>query len=148
MPMVMNVFYLLIMKSFIAALPNSICESAKIDGANDFVIVMKIIIPLSKAGLATIGLFYALDYWNDWYNAMLYIGDYHKYPLQYLLYNILSSSDAISRISSLSGVSMVELPSNSMKLAMAVIATGPILLVYPFVQKFFVKGITVGAVKG
>lgn len=148
LPMVMNIFYLLIMKSFIAALPNSICESAKIDGANDFVIVMKIVIPLSKAGLATIGLFYALDYWNDWYHAMLYIGDYQKYPLQYLLYNILSSSDAISRISSLSGVSMVELPSNSMKLAMAVIATGPILLVYPFVQKFFVKGITVGAVKG
>lgn len=148
LPMVMNIFYLLIMKSFMAALPASICESAKIDGANDFVIVFRLVIPLSKAGLATVGLFYMLDYWNDWYNAMLYIGDYQKYPLQYLLYNMLSSTDAISRISSLSGVSMVDLPSNSLKLAMAVIATGPIILVYPFVQKFFVKGITVGAVKG
>ncbi|MEG1426485.1 MAG: carbohydrate ABC transporter permease, partial [Oscillospiraceae bacterium] len=121
LPLIMNVFYLLIMKSFVGSIPDSICESAKIDGANDFVIVLKLIIPLSKAGLATIGLFFALDYWNDWYNAMLYMNDYHKYPLQYLLYNMLSSTDALSRISTLSGVNMVELPSRSLKLAMAVI---------------------------
>ncbi len=148
LPIIINIFYLLIMRSFMTAIPDSISESAKIDGAGDFTIFIKLILPLSKAGLATIGLFYALDYWNDWYNAMLYMTDYKKYPLQYMLYQMLSASDAMSRISSMSSVSMAMIPSRSLKLAMAVVATGPIILVYPFVQKYFVKGITVGAVKG
>ncbi len=148
LPIIINIFYLLIMRSFMSAIPDSISESAKIDGAGDFTIFIKLILPLSKAGLATIGLFYALDYWNDWYNAMLYITDYKKYPLQYMLYQMLSASDAMARISSMSSVSMSMIPSRSLKLAMAVVATGPIILVYPFVQKYFVKGITVGAVKG
>jgi putative aldouronate transport system permease protein len=148
LPIIINIFYLLIMRSFMSAIPESISESAKIDGANDFTIFIKLILPLSKAGLATIGLFYALDYWNDWYNAMLYISDYKKYPLQYMLYTMLSATEALSRISSMSSVSMAEIPSRSLKLAMAVVATGPIILVYPFIQKYFVKGITVGAVKG
>lgn len=148
LPIIFNVFYLLIMRSFISSVPESISESAKIDGAGDFVIFIRLILPLSKAGLATIGLFFALDYWNDWYNAMLYMTDYKKFPLQYMLYNMLSASDALSRISSVSNVSMVEIPSRSLKLAMSVMATGPIILVYPFIQKYFVKGITIGAVKG
>lgn len=148
LPIIINIFYLLIMRSFMTAIPDSITESAKIDGAGDFTIFIRLILPLSKAGLATIGLFYALDYWNDWYNAMLYITDYKKFPLQYMLYQMLSASEAMARISSMSSVSMVMIPSRSLKLAMAVVATGPIILVYPFVQKYFVKGITVGAVKG
>ncbi|OPJ63379.1 carbohydrate ABC transporter permease [Clostridium oryzae] len=148
LPLLINVFYLLVMRSFMSGIPESIIESAKIDGAGDFTIFLKLILPLSKAGLATIGLFIALDYWNDWYNAMLYMSDYKKFPLQYMLYNMLSSTEAMSRISSASSISMRDLPSQSLKLAMAVIATGPIILVYPFVQKYFVKGITVGAVKG
>lgn len=148
LPIIINIFYLLIMRSFMSAIPDSISESAKIDGAGDFTIFIKLILPLSKAGLATIGLFYALDYWNDWYNAMLYISDYKRYPLQYMLYQMLSASDALSRISSMSSVSMSAIPSRALKLAMAVVATGPIVLVYPFIQKYFVKGITVGAVKG
>lgn len=148
LPVMINIFYLLIMRSFVSAIPDSISESAKIDGAGDFTIFIRLILPLSKAALATIGLFIALDYWNDWYNAMLYLTDYKKYPLQYLLYNMLSSTEAISRISSASSVPMGELPSQSLKLAMSVISTGPIILAYPFVQKYFVKGITVGAVKG
>ena len=147
-PVMLNVFYLLVMRSFMSSIPESIIESAKIDGAGEFTTFIKLILPLSKAGLATIGLFIALDYWNDWYNAMLYMTDVTKYPLQYLLYNMLSSTEAMSRISSASSVSMSQMPSQSLKLAMAVIATGPIILLYPFVQKYFVKGITVGAVKG
>lgn len=148
LPLMINVFYLLIMRSFMNDIPAAIIESAKIDGASEFTIFIKFVLPLSKAALATIGLFIALDYWNDWYNAMLYITDYNKFPLQYMLYNMLSQTEALSRLSSVSGVSLANLPTQSLKLAMAVIATGPILLVYPFVQKYFVKGITIGAVKG
>lgn len=148
LPVMLNVFYLLVMRSFMSSIPESIVESARIDGAGEFTIFIKLILPLSKAGLATIGLFIALDYWNDWYNAMLYMTDNTKFPLQYLLYNMLSSTEAMSRVASASGVSMGSMPSQSLKLAMAVVATGPIILVYPFVQKYFVKGITVGAVKG
>lgn len=148
LPLIINVFYLIVMRTFISALPTSISESAKIDGAGDFTIFWKLILPLTKPGLATIGLFYALEYWNDWYNAMLYISDMKKYPLQYLLYSTLQSAEALSRISSSASVAMIDVPSQSMKLAMAIVATGPILLVYPSVQKYFVKGLTIGAVKG
>ena len=148
LPIMVNVFYLIVMRTFISSIPDSICESAKMDGANDFVIFLRLIMPLSTAGLATIGLFIALDYWNDWYNAMLYMTDYRRFPLQYMLYNLLSSQEALTRISALSSVAIVDIPAQSLKLAMAVVATGPIILAYPFVQKYFVKGITVGAVKG
>lgn len=148
LPGVLNVFYLLVMRSFIKSIPESIIESARIDGAGEFTIFIKLILPLSKAGLATIGLFIALDYWNDWYHAMLYITDASKFPLQYLLYNMLSSTEAMSRVSSVANISVTSMPTQSLKLAMSVIATGPIILLYPFVQKYFVKGITVGAVKG
>ena len=98
--------------------------------------------------MATIGLFLALGYWNDWYNAMLYINSSEKYPLQYMLYNMLQQQQALARIASQLGIVVADLPSNSLKMAMAVVATGPIILVYPFVQKYFVKGVTVGSVKG
>jgi putative aldouronate transport system permease protein len=148
LPLIINVFYLIVMRTFISSIPDSISESAKIDGAGDFTIFVRLILPLTKPGLATIGLFYALEYWNDWYNAMLYITDFKMYPLQYLLYSTLQSSEAISRISSAASVTNVSVPSQSLKLAMAVIATGPIILVYPYVQKYFVKGLTIGAIKG
>jgi putative aldouronate transport system permease protein len=148
LPLIINAFYLIVMRTFISSIPDSISESARIDGAGDFTIFIKLIMPLSKAGLATIGLFYALDYWNDWYHAMLYMTDYKKYPLQYMLYSMISTTEALSRISQVTNVAMVEVPSNSLKLTMTVVATGPIILVYPFVQKYFVKGITIGAVKG
>jgi putative aldouronate transport system permease protein len=148
LPMLINSFYLLIMRSFFTAVPVSVLESAKIDGASEYRIFFQIALPLVKSGLATIGLFIALDYWNDWYNAMLYLTTNSKYPLQYLLYNMLSTTEVMSRLSSLSHIQIQNMPSESLKMAMAVVATGPILLAYPFVQKYFVKGITVGAVKG
>ena len=148
LPLLVNVFYLLIMRSFMSAIPTEIIESAKMDGAGDFMIYVKFALPLSKAGLATIGLFIMLNYWNDWYNAMLFISDYKKYPLQYLLYNMLAASDAISRLAVSSGISVVDMPTQSLKMAMAVISMLPVLICYPFVQKYFTKGITVGSVKG
>lgn len=148
LPGMFNVFYLLIMRSFCSAVPSALIESAKIDGAGEYRIFFQIILPLLKSGMATIGLFLALGYWNDWYNAMLYINSSSKYPLQYMLYNMLQQQQALARIASQLGIVVADLPSNSLKMAMAVVATGPIILVYPFVQKYFVKGVTVGSVKG
>jgi len=148
LPGVFNVFYLLIMRSFVSTIPTALIESAKIDGAGEFRIFFQIILPLLKAGMATIGLFLALGYWNDWYNAMLYINSDTKYPLQYMLYNLLQQTQALAKIASQAGIVVADLPTNSLKMAMAVVATGPIILVYPFVQKYFVKGITIGSVKG
>ena len=147
-PGLFNVFYLLIMRSFVSAIPTALIESAHIDGAGEFRTFIQIIFPLLKPGLATIGLFMALGYWNDWYNAMLYINSSSKFPLQYMLYNLLQKTEAMSRIAGQAGIPVMDMPSNSLKMAMAVVATGPIILVYPFVQKYFVKGITVGSVKG
>lgn len=148
LPGMFNVFYLLIMRSFVQAIPSALIESAKIDGAGEYRIFFQIILPLLKSGMATIGLFLALGYWNDWYNAMLYINSSEKYPLQYMLYNLLQQSQAMARMAAQAGILVSDMPSNSLKMAMAVVAIGPIILLYPFVQKYFVKGVTVGSVKG
>jgi putative aldouronate transport system permease protein len=148
LPGMFNVFYLLIMRSFVAAIPQALVESAKIDGAGEFRIFIRIILPLLPSGLATIGLFIALEYWNDWYNAMLYINSSVKYPLQYMLYDLQMQAQALAQIASQVGIRVENLPTNSLKLAMAVVTTGPIVLLYPFVQKYFIKGVTIGSVKG
>jgi putative aldouronate transport system permease protein len=148
LPGLFNVFYLLIMRSFITAVPPALIESAKIDGAGEFKIFMRIILPIIPSALATIGLFKALGYWNDWYNAMLYMNTSSKYPLQYMLYDMLAKAQAFAQIASQSGIQMASMPTESLKLAMAAVATGPIILLYPFVQKYFIKGVTIGSVKG
>ena len=150
LPILVNVTYLLILKSYMSSIPDALYESAKLDGANDFTIYLHVALPLCKAGLATVGLFIALNYWNDWYNAMLFLdeGRSDLYPLQYFLNNILTKAQAISAAAVRSGLPISEVPSGPMKLAMTVVATGPIILLYPFLQKYFVKGVTIGAVKG
>lgn len=148
LPGMFNVFYLLIMRTFVNNIPFALIESAKLDGAGEWRIFFQIILPLLKSGLATIGLFLALGYWNDWYNAMLYLSTETKYPLQYMLYSIQQQTQALSRIAAQAGIQVQNLPSNSLKLAMAVVATGPIVILYPFVQKYFIAGITIGSVKG
>jgi putative aldouronate transport system permease protein len=148
LPGLFNVFYLLIMRSFVAAIPQALIESAKIDGAGEFKIFIRIVLPLLPSGLATIGLFMALGYWNDWYNAMLYINTPTKYPLQYMLYDLLMRTQAMAQVASQIGIRVESMPTNALKLAMAVVATGPIILLYPFVQKYFIKGVTIGSVKG
>ena len=148
LPLLFNVFYLLIMRSFVSAIPSATIESAKIDGAGEFRIFIQIVLPLIPSGLATIGLFQALGYWNNWFNAMLYINTPDKYPLQYMLYDLLNRAAAMAQIAAMGGYIIEDLPTYTLKMAMAVVATGPIILVYPFVQRFFIKGITIGSVKG
>lgn len=148
LPTLVNVTYLLILKSYMRSIPESVFESARLDGASDWRIYWSIALPLSKAGLATVGLFIALNYWNDWYAAMLYIDDASMYPLQYYLNDILNKSQGMMAAAARAGIPAAQVPSESVKLAMTVIATGPIVLLYPFLQKYFVKGVTIGAVKG
>lgn len=148
LPLMFSVWNMIIAKSFMSGLPMEITESAKIDGANDLVIFARLIIPLSKPLIATLSLFAALAYWNDWYNCMLYITDENLFTLQYYLQRILGSAEAMRIVAEKSGIALPSIPIESMKMSMTVIATGPIVLLYPFVQRYFVKGLTIGAVKG
>jgi len=148
-PMMLNVFYIIVMKSFMSSIPEAIVESAKIDGAGDFRIYAQLIVPLSKPALATIGLFLALAYWNDWYNALLFVSNEKLVPLQYYLYKMLGNMDGMRKaMMSAGAVNTTSLPSEGLKMAMTVVATGPIMAAYPFIQKYFVQGMTIGAVKG
>ena len=139
-------FNIILMRNFMKSIPDALIEAARIDGAGDFKIFYAIVLPLSGAGIATITLFVALAYWNNWYTAMLYMTKPSLYPLQYYLYNIITAAQT-AQATSAEGITMA-FPGESIKMAMAIVATGPILLVYPFVQKYFVKGLTIGAVKG
>lgn len=144
-----NVFYIILMRSFMtSSIPISLVESARIDGAGDFRIFIRIMLPLLKPALATIGLFIALAYWNQWYITMLFINKESMYTLQFFLYKLLNSIRFAQLAAAESGIPMPQMPSESFKLAMTVVATGPIIFLYPFVQKYFVSGITIGAVKG
>ncbi len=153
LPLLFSVYNLLIMKSYITGLPDSLIDAAKIDGCGEFRILFQIVMPLIKPALATVGLFVALAYWNDWYNAMLYIKSPDKYPLQYFLYQQVNNIEAYKKMianNAVSGsaISSVSLPSQTLKMALTIVVTGPIILLYPFVQRYFVQGITIGAVKG
>ncbi|NLK69257.1 MAG: carbohydrate ABC transporter permease [Clostridiaceae bacterium] len=149
LPLLMSPWLIILMKNFLKSIPHSITESATIDGAGDFYIFIKIILPTAKPALATVGLFLALTYWNEWYNAMLFLSSNVKYrPLQLFLYNTINEARYIRDSAAASNIPAVDIPMESMKMATAVVATGPIIFVYPFVQKYFIQGITVGAVKG
>ena len=153
LPPLLSVFNIIIMKSYMSGIPQALTESAKIDGAGDFTLFMKVILPLVKPALATIGMFIALGYWNDWYNSMLFINNENLYSLQYYLYKIVNNIEAYKTILAQAGGgtslgSTINMPSESLKMALTIIVTGPIILVYPFIQKYFVSGVTIGAVKG
>lgn len=149
LPSLISPWLIILMKNFTKSVPHSITESAKIDGAGDFSIFLRIILPMLTPALATVGLFLALGYWNEWYNAMLFLSPNVKYrPLQLFLYNIVTKADFIRNSAAQSNIPPQDVPLESMKMATAVVATGPIVMVYPFVQRFFIRGITIGAVKG
>lgn len=149
LPGLMNPFLIILMKNFIkASVPHEIVEAAIIDGANDFMIFRDIVLHLALPGLATIGLFLALGYWNDWFTSSLFISTPEKYSLQFYLYNMLNNTQAMRQMAQTGADISLEAPTESVRLAMAVVCTGPILLLYPWVQKYFVKGLTIGAVKG
>ena len=141
-----SVFNVFLVRNFMAALPEAMRESAKIDGANDVRIALQIYFPLSLPVLATITLFYGLNYWNDWYNCIMLVSDTKLYPLQYLLFELQSRITEARELSQI-GVNIM-LPGEAFKMATVVVTVGPIVLLYPSLQRYFVKGITVGAVKG
>ncbi len=153
LPLLFSVYNLLVMKSYIMGIPDSLIDAAKIDGCGEFRTLFQVVVPLIKPALATVGLFIALAYWNDWYSAMLYIKSPEKHPLQYFLYEQVNNIEGYKKLIasgtvSSSVVSSVSLPSQTLKMALTVVVTGPIVLAYPLVQKYFVQGITIGAVKG
>lgn len=144
----MSPWLIFLMKNFIKSIPHEITESGKIDGAGDFRIFVSLILPMLKPALATVGLFLALGYWNEWYNAMLYLQNVKYMPLQYFLYRIVNEASALRQSLAGANVTIGMLPTQTLKMATAVLATGPIIFLYPSVQKYFISGITVGAVKG
>lgn len=150
LPGLMTPFLIILMKNFVkSAVPEELFDSGKMDGAGDFRIYWQIVLKLSMPGIATVGLFLALYYWNDWFTSSLFINDTHKYQLQFYLYNVINSAQFIAQMGAGTGVSLAtEVPAESTKMAMAIVVTGPILFLYPFVQRYFVKGLTIGAVKG
>lgn len=148
MPTFLTSWNILLMRNFMRSIPDEVVESAKIDGANDFVIFARLIIPLAIPGLVTIGLFISLHYWNDWVQARLYIERPEMFTLPYLLYNTVNRFDALARIVAGTGIPVRDLPLQSLKLAIAIVSIGPIVFLFPAIQKYFIKGLTIGAVKG
>ena len=150
LPNLLSVFNIIIMRTFFSTIPEEVAESGKIDGAGEFTIFTRLMIPMVVPALATVGLFIALQYWNDWYLANLFISSNYDYlyPLQYFLYKVLSTLDFSGKLSQITGIPTPQMPKESFKLAMTVVTTGPIIFLYPFVQRFFIKGITIGTVKG
>jgi len=150
-PGAMGAWNMFLMRNFFRQLPEEFAESAKIDGANDLVILWKIILPLSIPSIATISMFYALSQWNEWFGVLLYIHTQSKFTLQYMIMSIIREVNFAAQIAADFGI-IIEtgrtLPTVTVRMATLVVAIGPIILVYPFIQKFFVKGLTVGGIKG
>ncbi|MCL2410008.1 MAG: carbohydrate ABC transporter permease [Treponema sp.] len=149
LPLLMTPWLIILMRNFVKSVPIEITESGKIDGANDFKIFLNLILPMMKPALATIGLFLALGYWNEWYLSLLYLPDREFRPLQFYLFRIVNEAAALRQ--SLAGSVVVQtglIPTVTLQMATAVLVTGPIIFLYPFVQKYFISGIAIGAVKG
>lgn len=145
LPVLINAFNFVIMRSFFQGIPDSLEEAARIDGCSDLGVFLRIVLPLSLASIATIGLFYAVYYWNTYQAAILYINDSEKWPIQVLLRQIVIVASGMNADE---GSVDVVPPAQSVKMAVIFVATLPMLLVYPFIQRFFVKGALIGSVKG
>lgn len=144
-------FYVLLMKTFFSmTIPPSLIESAKIDGAGEWFTFFKVVLPLSMPVLATVGLFQTVNYWNDWFNGLIFLTDTKLFSIQVLLNRILLDMQFLSTnaVSTNASEVVAQIPTQSVRMALAVLGVVPILVAYPFFQKYFVKGLTVGAVKG
>lgn len=146
-PASINTFNLIIMRTAFEAVPDSLEESAKLDGANDFTILLRIIIPLTKPVFAVMILYYGVGHWNSWFNAMLFLTDRKLYPLQLILREILLQNDTANMTGGANTADVAQMAEN-IKYATIMVATVPILCLYPFLQKYFVKGVMIGAIKG
>jgi len=146
-----SAIHVLIMKNFFTSIPDSLIESARIDGSGEFRTFFQIVIPLSTPSLATIGLFVAVAYWNDWMTCSLYIEKPKLYTLQFLLQSLMNNIgylQANAQASRSIEQTLGKLPNEGARMATCVLSIGPIILLYPFLQKYFVRGLTIGAVKG
>ncbi|MEV4264331.1 MULTISPECIES: carbohydrate ABC transporter permease [Kribbella] len=152
LPTAISAFNLIVMRSFFMGIPGELIDSARIDGAGEFAILRRIVMPLSKAVVAVVGLFYAVGYWNAFFNALLYINDNNKWPLQMVLRTYIVQQQPLPTgaggIATGTGLGMQPAPGLAIKMAIVVIAIVPVLLVYPFIQRHFTKGVIIGAVKG
>jgi len=151
LPSIFSPFWVIVMRTFYkATVPNEILESARIDGAGEWRILIQIVVPLAVPGLATVALFSAIGIWNNFFNSLLLVDDAKYYSLQYTIYTTLNNIrfllENADRLAGLVNVS--DLPSQTFRMAMAVVTVGPIILAYPFFQRYFVRGLTIGAVKG
>ena len=148
LPGLVSAYYVMIIRTSYRAIPDELIEAAQIDGAKEMYICFKIIIPLSKATIASIAFLFLVAKWNDWMTSMIYIRDTNLYSLQYLLQKLLKEAEFLKK-SVASGLDYgATMPSETMRFAMALVAAGPVLLVFPFFQKYFTKGLTIGGVKG
>lgn len=148
LPYLLNPFFAFIMVSFFRTLPYEINEAATVDGANDLRIFFGIIIPISKPVIATVGLFYALQYWNDFFLALMFVDNYKLHPLQMMIRQLISNINIASYVGGSQTTYTQPLPTYGVQLATVCVTIGPIFLLYPFIQRYFVKGITIGALKG
>ena len=146
--LVFNPYNMFLVRNYMAGIPDSLMESAKLDGANELVIAFRIYFPLSLPVLAAVTLFYALSYWNDWWNAIMLVDDSKLYPLQYLLFRLQSEIQMLKDLQLRSAGGAVKLPAESVKMATVIVTVGPIIFLYPYLQKHFVKGLVIGGVKG
>ncbi|MPQ43798.1 carbohydrate ABC transporter permease [Clostridium tarantellae] len=152
LPIAVSSFHIIILRTFFkTTVPDAIIESAKIDGASEWRLFLKIVLPISLPGIATIGLFLTLGYWNDWFNAMLYIDKASLIPLQYMLIKIENSIEFITSNAASLGTDAIQaaanMPQDTARMAIVVLTTLPIIFAYPFFQRYFVNGLTIGAVK-
>lgn len=148
LPPCLNVFNVFLMRNFFQSLPAAVFESARIDGAGHFRIFAQIAVPMAQVGIITVGMMYALSYWNDYYNALMFIRKSEMYPMQYYLYNILSNIQFAARQSQTRTNYNIAIPSETMKMAIIIVTILPILFLYPVIQRYIVRGVVVGAVKG
>jgi putative aldouronate transport system permease protein len=151
LPSAISTYNLVVMRSFFESIPESLEEAAFIDGANEITIFWKIMLPLSKAALATVGLFYGVYMWNSWFNAMLYLQSDSKFPLQLIIRQIIMQNQMAAELAAMGDTSMMgdsTTNTESLKYATLFLSILPMLAVYPFIQKYFVKGVMVGSVKG
>ena len=148
LPCAVTPFNLILLRTNMQGIPDAIEESAKIDGANDWIILVRIILPMCMAAVMTVFLLYFVGKWNDWFSALIYLNDREKYPLQLILRDILASNDDKTFNQQMLREAKNSVSSLGFKCAIMVIAMAPLLVVYPFIQRYFVKGIMVGAVKG
>jgi putative aldouronate transport system permease protein len=155
LPQSFSAYWVIIMRTFYKSnVPDSVIESARIDGAGEWRTLLQIVSPLAVPGFATVALFAAVGIWNNFFNCLLLVNDVKYYNLQYVIYEILRTVQFMKQMAASSGVmadvggGLANMPSESFRMAMAVVTMGPIVLAYPFFQKYFVKGLTIGAVKG